>query len=82
MVVGGQCHIISQQTNSKQEEHKDQACFQDFANFLLGTDGCCSMAGLAFSLPPDFLILIITTELRQSKLQSQNIKYHTKQRIV
>lgn len=36
MVVGGLCHIISQQTNSKQEELKDQACFQGFAKLPPG----------------------------------------------
>lgn len=49
-------------------------------NFLLGTDGYCSMVGLSFS--PDFLILIITTELSQSTVQSRKIKSHTKQRTV
>lgn len=52
-------------------------------NFLPGTDGYCSMAGLAFSLSLlllYFLILIITTHLRQST-QSRSIKSYTKQRI-
>lgn len=34
--VGGQCHIISQQTSSKQEEQKHQACFQGSAKLPPG----------------------------------------------
>ncbi len=81
-VVGGQCHIISQQTNSKQEEQKDQACFQGFAKLPPGDWWLLFHGRTRFLSPPYFLILIITTKLRQSTLHSRKIKSHTKRRIV
>lgn len=57
MVVGVQCHIISQQTNSKQEEQKDQACFQGFTKLPPGDWWLLFHGRTPFlSLSPYFLI--------------------------
>lgn len=79
LVVGGQCHIISQQTNSKQEEEWDQACFQDFAKV---PPGDCRLLFHSWTLSSYFLILIITTKLRWSLVQSRNIKSHKMENCV
>lgn len=31
--LGGQCHILSQQTSYKQERQSDKACFQGLTSF-------------------------------------------------
>lgn len=71
--MGGQRYIISQQTNSKQEKQEIRAASRVFLNFLLETGGYCS--GCNLPLSPYFLILIITTELRQSTV---TVTYRTK----
>lgn len=75
--VGGRCHIISQQTNSKQEEQREQACFQSFAKLPPG-DWWLLFHGRTFSLLPYFLNLIIVSDLGQPYSAAQMHQFRQK----
>lgn len=74
--VGGQNDIISQQTNSKQEELWDQSGFQGFAEL---NSGDCSLLSHGLASPSYFPILIITSELKWSTVQSRDRSHKNEQ---